>query len=1151
MDRKVTVFQRSSSSPIMSYTTGGYVDTVDISADGKYVVAGSDDDKVYLFYDAAVPVLDPDGDGVSTGVEYIFGSNPNLLDSDGDGFFDGTEILNFYTDPTDADSNQNGIPDNQEHWTATWGGIGEEIARKIERPSDAIYQTGWTSSAGAGGFDAILVKYDLCGNPLWHRTWGGANDDRAFDITIDGSGMIYITGWTASFGGGNRDVFVVKYDSAGVQQWNKTWGGTSDDEAEALIVDMSGNIYVTGNTISYSVGGYRDAFLLKYDSAGTQLWYRTWGGTQADVGHHLSVDESGYIYVTGKEASFGGGLYDIFILKYDPSGNRLWNKTWGAEKDEFGFAIAVTSSNIFIAGCITPVISNATNYWDGLLLCLDTNGNPIWHRIFNGSANEQFNAIIVQGSDIILAGQTQSYNEPYWDAVLCRFNSVGVRLGISIWGGKHNDYANDLLILNNSVYISGGTVSYGSGNWDAFLARLTTPSPPRNLIIVNGDNHANLSWNIPASNGGLEILGYDLCWSTDNATFTKINLENVTMYKHLNFSPSLNYYYKISALNLIGEGDNSSTAFFKETVAPVLTIPFPTNGTVYSAPFAFQANVFDVNYANVTYQVDSLPARLCARNASVIIDADVWAALGDGAHQVTIVAKDLMENAAYGYINFVKDTVPPAITIPFPTNGTAFNSTFYFRADVFDANFAYINYQVDARVPHVFTRNASTLIDASDWAAMGQGAHQITIQAIDLAGNSRVAYIAFVKDTVAPSTGLAYNPPSNPDFIVPATTFTLTGGDPGGSGVAATYYQLNGTGLALYTAPFSPSTFGNGTLLIQYYSIDNAGNIEPVITLKVFIDTIAPNTTLSVPSFPGNFVNGTTTFTLTAKDNVGGSGIWLTEYRIDGGSWMAGTSFTIPANGTHTIDYRSMDNVYNVESYGTCIYRVDVIAPNTTLSIATFPPDFVNGTVVFTLGGADNTGGAGLLSREYRIDGGTWIPGDTFSIPANGTHVIDYRSIDNVFNVEPHGTRVVRVDKIAPASSLSFIPSFGTDYVNTTTSFSMASSDNAGGSGIASRYYKIGAGGWMPYTGPFTLGAYPNGTYTISWYSVDNVGNVEAVKSMAVHLDIEGPGIMITSPGNWTYTTSTVGITITSPDPDFDAAWYSIGYVGNGTLIVA
>nr|MDO8109095.1 hypothetical protein [Candidatus Sigynarchaeota archaeon] len=927
-------------------------------------------------------------------------------------------------------------------WYCTWGGTQDEFGYSVWGDGTYIYSCGVTPSFGAGNDDLLLVKWDAAGNQVWNRTWGTTAIDRGFGVWGYGS-AIYTAGLT------NGRMLLVKWDTAGNQVWNRTSLVSPEDCAFSVSGDYLGNVYTTGYT---KMSAFWDMVLVKWDSNGNQLWYKTWGDSSFhDHAESVWVDNAGVIYTCG--VNFENKMV---LVKWDAAGNEIWNHTWTGATSSHGYAITGDGiGHIYTCGSYSP-------YNDLIMVKWDAAGNQVWNRTWNGLAANQQLGIWADDASIFVCGSTDKYGAGgemivgKWDAV------TGNRLWHRTWGGPASDQGRAIWSDGTSIYTCGHTSSFGAGLADITIVR----------------------WD-------------------------------------------------------------------KNVGAPQVQIASPSSGTCFRDRFTFQANVFDTDFANVTYRVEGLTEHLFTRNASTLLGSTDWDAIGQGMHTMTIVARDLASHSTTRYLTFIKDTVTPIISIPFPANGTVFNSTFSFRADVFDANFASITYQVDARAPHVFTRNVSTSLDSGDWASVGQGTHQIMIQAIDLAGNALQASITFVKDTVAPSTSMAYIPPSDPEFIIPTTSFNLTSGDVGGSGVAATFYRLNNTAWTPYTAPFSPSTFGNGTLLIQYYSIDNAGNAETIISLTVYIDTIPPNTTLSVTPFPPDFVNGTTIFTLAATDNAGGSGLWLTEYRINGGDWTSGTSFTIPANGTCTIDYRSMDNVYITEVYGTRVYRVDSITPNTTLSVLTFAPDFTNGTRSFTLSRADNTGGSGILRTEYRINGGGWITGTSFTIPANGTHVIDYRSIDNVNNVEAFGTRSIRVDSISPASTITFTPSQGLAYINKTTLLTMAAVDNTGGSGIAAQFYKIGASAWASYNAPFTLGAYPNGTYTILYYCVDNVGNVETTNLLTVHLDIEGPTITITSPGNQTYINSILGITIASSDPDFAAAWYSIAHSSNGTLVVS
>lgn len=1024
-------------------------------------------------------------------------------------------------------------------WFAIYSKLRTDVGESIWSISQMVFTCGHTNSTGAGSFDLLLVAWNAStGQMLWSRTWGGTGIDAGESVWGDAT-HVYTYGYTASYGAGGFDHVLIKWDFAGNQIWNRTWGGPDDDIGYSIVGNDT-SLITCGDAISFT-GPLVDvhAILIKWDKSGNLIWNKTWGNTRSAYARSLWMDDNA-IYMSGLTNVYAAA-YDMFVVKWSLLGVPTWDRRWGYDDTDYGFSISGDGSYIYSCGlrytlteCMAVLVK-----WDEI-------GNQIWNRTFGSS--DAFYEVLCIGGQILTCGYTNSLGDPVGDILLVAWNGNGTVSWNRTWGNALADRGLSLHGNSASVFITG----------------YTTTSRQKDLILLRSDT--------------------------------------------------------------------------PDSISPILTISFPVNGTIHNAPFSFQANVYDANFANVTYQVDSLVKHLFTRNSSTFIDATDWSSLSQGMHQITIRASDKCGNTIVGCITFIKDSIAPGITIQFPSNGTAINTTFSFHADVFDVNYAGLTYQVDALSVRVLSRNVTTLLNASDWSSLGQGSHQVTIIAMDLAGNVAIKYIVFVKDTLAPSTALSYNPPSDPDYIVPTTTFNLTSGDAGGSGVASTYYRLNNTSWVLYSAPFSPSTFGNGTLLIQYYSIDHAGNHEPIISLIVYIDTIAPNTTISVSSHPPNFVNGTTTFTLVPSDNQGGSGTWLTEYRINGGSWTAGTSFTIPANGTCTVDYRSMDNVYNLEAHGTRVYRVDAIAPNTTFSVSTFAPNFINGTraftlsradnpggsgilrteyridggswisgtsftipangthvidyrsidnvnnvensgtrvvrvdaiapnttlsfpsyasnfvnatTIFTLGGADNAGGSGLLRREYRIDGGSWIPGNTFTIATNGTHVIDFRGIDNVYNVEAFGTRVVRVDTIAPSSLVTFTPAQGISYVNRTTSFTLIPSDNAGGSGIASRFYKIGAGAWTTYSGPFTLGAYPNGTYTIYHYCVDNIGNVESQKSLTVYLDLEGPAIAITSPGNQTYRNSTVGITITSTSPDFAAAWYRIAHAGNGTVVIS
>jgi hypothetical protein len=254
--------------------------------------------------------------------------------------------------------------------------------------SGNVYVTGYyagtasfgaTTLTSAGEPDVFVSKYSTGGVLQWVRQAGGTGYDVGHSVSVDGSGNVYITGYfnnTATFGGttlssaGSNDVFLAKYDASGNLQWAQWGGGTSTDIGHSVAVDGSGNVYVTGlfyntamfgSTMLTSAGGY-DVFVAKYNSGGIPQWARRVGGADNDVGYGVAVDGSGNVYVTGQIAGtvpFGGttltsaGYYDIFIARYDGSGNEQWAQRAGGTNFDYGYGVAAdVSGNVYVTGYI-------------------------------------------------------------------------------------------------------------------------------------------------------------------------------------------------------------------------------------------------------------------------------------------------------------------------------------------------------------------------------------------------------------------------------------------------------------------------------------------------------------------------------------------------------------------------------------------------------------------------------------------------------------------------------------------------------------------------------------------------------------------------------------------------------------------------------
>jgi beta-propeller repeat-containing protein len=186
-----------------------------------------------------------------------------------------------------------------------------------------------------GNGDVFVMKLDDSGALQWTQELGTTGAESARGVALDGSGNVYVTGYTnGSFPGfsnsGANDLFAMKFDNGGVRQWTRQVGTVGDDHAYGLAVDGSGNVYVVGATTGGFPGYndpsvFNDAFTIKLNSSGVQQWVRQLGTTADERAFGVALDSNGNICAAGStNGSFPGsssaGLDDVFLQKYSPSG---------------------------------------------------------------------------------------------------------------------------------------------------------------------------------------------------------------------------------------------------------------------------------------------------------------------------------------------------------------------------------------------------------------------------------------------------------------------------------------------------------------------------------------------------------------------------------------------------------------------------------------------------------------------------------------------------------------------------------------------------------------------------------------------------------------------------------------------------------------
>ena len=232
-------------------------------------------------------------------------------------------------------------------------GNGNDYANAIAvDASGNVYVTGESLGQGTG-IDYATIKYNSAGQQQWVARYNGPanSDDNVTAIAIDGSGNVYATGTSRIDAGSNYDYLTVKYDSAGQEQWVASYNGPGDafDFADAIAVDSSGNVYVTGE--SYGLDSAYDYATIKYNSTGQEQWVARYNGpaNYDDVATAIALDGSANVYVTGYSYGVGDVGLDYATIKYNSAGQEQWVARYngGTSSDDYATGIAVDSPEIF------------------------------------------------------------------------------------------------------------------------------------------------------------------------------------------------------------------------------------------------------------------------------------------------------------------------------------------------------------------------------------------------------------------------------------------------------------------------------------------------------------------------------------------------------------------------------------------------------------------------------------------------------------------------------------------------------------------------------------------------------------------------------------------------------------------------------------
>ena len=543
----------------------------------------------------------------------------------------GEKEVGFLVDGYDRDYSL--IIDPVLSWNTFLGGSGDDKVYHVAVDgSGNAYVTGGSNAAWGSpkraytsSDDAFVAKLDTDGNLIWNTFLGGSGSESGHGIAVDGSGNVYVTGWTnVTWGSPKRpyaygeDAFAAKLDADGTLLWSTFLGGSGNDYGSGVALDGSGNAYVVGwgydtwgSPVTPHSANY-DAFAAKLDTNGNLTWNTFLGGSGEDCAFGNAVDGSGNVYVTGRsyatwgapKRAYTAGI-DAFAAKLDTNGSLAWNTFLGGSGEDQGVSLALDGSgNVYVAGWSyaawgSPKRAYASGI-DAFTAKLDTNGSLTWNTFLGAGGDDQGFFLAVDGSGSVYAAgsSTSTWGSPKraytasLDAFAAKLDTSGNFTWNTFLGGSGSDYGYGIAVdRTGNMYVSG----YSSATWgspkrahtagnDAFLAKIALiPIVTTAALSSISQTSATGGGNV-TSDAGNTVTARGVCWST-SANPTIADSKTTDGSGTGAFSSSLTgltsstpYHVRAYATNSDGTGYGSDLTLTTLIQVQSLTVTSPNGG---------------------------------------------------------------------------------------------------------------------------------------------------------------------------------------------------------------------------------------------------------------------------------------------------------------------------------------------------------------------------------------------------------------------------------------------------------------------------------------------------------------------------------------------------------------------------------------------
>jgi len=302
-------------------------------------------------------------------------------------------------------------PSGETMWVRQYGGAGDDRAWSVAETDDhGFLVAGFRDGPAGHGVDAWVFRVDSQGAVIWEKTFGGAGDDRAWEIIRTRDGQFAIAAQTASAGAGQIDAWVITLDETGRVVWERTYGTDGIERVFAIAEDPEGWLYATG-TCRQQENGPLDVYTIAVQGSDGELaWTDRLDKGGDDTGHGLTVDGQGTLWVTGYTTSAGAGGQDGFIARYEAGRETAFWTFGGPGDDRIMNLRAGPGGDLFFVGYARSVIEDARfNLWLGQV----TAAGSLRQNLLHGSRHDDRGVhLMVRSDGIVAVGSFSSARRP-------------------------------------------------------------------------------------------------------------------------------------------------------------------------------------------------------------------------------------------------------------------------------------------------------------------------------------------------------------------------------------------------------------------------------------------------------------------------------------------------------------------------------------------------------------------------------------------------------------------------------------------------------------------------------------------------------------------------------------------------------------------